>query len=88
MRGGSPRLDLDVWDLGQYFRYLPRSPNPEAGSIYPLNIHGVVVYQTLKEQSRLDNWIRWSFGVFCCGMALGGIHKWKKDGTLLKRNGG
>ena len=72
-----------IWD--QYFQYLPRSPNPATGSIYPLNIHGVVVYETLKERVRLENWIHWSFGVFCLGMALGAIHKWRQDGTIIKK---
>ena len=65
----------ELWD--QYFQYLPRSPNPATGSIYPLNIHGVVVYQTLSERSHLDKWNHWSFGIFLCGMVLGGIHQWR-----------
>ena len=71
-----------IWD--HYFQFLPRSPNPAAGRIYPLSIHGIVVYQSLKERSRLDSWDHWSFGIFCCGMVLGGIHQWR-SGQLWKR---
>ena len=63
-----------IWD--QYYDYLPRSPNPVTGNIYPLNIHARVVYQTLKQQSRRESWDFWSTAIFCCGMALGAVHKW------------
>jgi hypothetical protein len=68
---------------GQYGS-LPHSPNPATGSIYPLNIHGYVVYQTMKEQLRREHWEFWSMAVFCCGMALGAIHKWLTE----RRKGG
>jgi len=63
-----------IWD--QYYDYLPRSPNTTTGNIYYLNIHGRVVYETLKERSRRENWDFWAMAVFCSGMALGGIHTW------------
>jgi hypothetical protein len=65
----------EIWD--QYYDYLPRLPNPVTGNIYPLNIHARVVYQTLKQQSRRENWDFWSSAVFSCGMALGGIYEWR-----------
>lgn len=67
-----------------YFDNLPRSPNPATGSLYPLNIHGVVVYQTLKERSHLDNWEHWSWGTFIFGFVLGLIHQWR-SGELRKK---
>ena len=41
-----------VWAMSVYQSYLnlPSSPNPATGSIYPLNIHGSVVYQTLQQK--------------------------------------
>jgi hypothetical protein len=64
-----------IWD--QYLHYLPRSPNPTTGSIYALNIHGIVVYQTLKQQSRRESWEFWSYGTCCCGAALAAIYQWR-----------
>jgi len=66
------------WAIVIWFEYwdLPHSPNPATGNIYPLNIHGYVVYQTLKEQLRLERWQFWSMAVLCCGIALGAVHKW------------
>jgi hypothetical protein len=65
----------EIWY--QYYQYLPRSPNLATGNIYSLNIHGVVVYQTVKQQSRRENWDFWSTAIFCWGMALAGIYKWR-----------
>jgi hypothetical protein len=64
----------NIWD--QYYDQLPRSSVVATGSIYPLNIHGVVVFQTLNQQARLRWWDFWSTAVFCLGMALGAAHKW------------
>jgi hypothetical protein len=41
-----------------------------------LNIHGYVVYQTLKEQLRRERWEFWSLAVLGFGIALGAFHKW------------
>lgn len=38
----------------QQFRDLPRAPDLANGRIHPRNIHGVVVYQTAREQDALD----------------------------------
>ena len=64
---------IEIWY--QYWS-LPHSPNPATGNIYPLNIHGYVVYQTLKEQLRRERWEFWSLEVLGFGMALGWFQKW------------
>lgn len=64
-----------LWD--NYYDYLPRSANPGTGNIYSLNIYGRVVYQTLKEQARLEKRESWSTGVFCAVAALAGISQWR-----------
>jgi len=38
-----------VWTTSVWYKYqgtLPREPDARAGRIYPLNVHGIVVYQT------------------------------------------
>jgi hypothetical protein len=55
---------------------LPHSPNPATGNVYPLNIHGYVVYQTLKEQVRRQRWEFWSLAVAGFGAGLGAFQKW------------
>lgn len=68
------------WLRAIYFSYqywgLPHSPNPATGNIYPLNIHGYVVYQTLKEKLLRERWEFWSLEVAGLGAALGVFHKW------------
>jgi len=69
-----------LWSIGIQYQYadsLPRSPHPATGSLYPLNMHGVVVYQTLKERSRLDDWSYWSWGIIILSFVLGLIHEWR-----------
>ena len=67
-----------VWAMSVYQSYLdlPSSPNPATGSIYPLNIHGSVVYQTLHQKLYRERWEFWSMAVLCCGGALYAVHKW------------
>ena len=64
---------IEIWY--EYWS-LPHSPNPATGNIYPLNIHGYVVYQTLQEQLRRERWEFWSLEVAGFGAALGAFHKW------------
>ena len=64
---------VEIWY--QYWS-LPHSPNPATGNIYPLSIHGYVVYQTLKEQLRRERWEFGSLEVLGLGIALGTFHKW------------
>jgi hypothetical protein len=67
---------LRAIEISYQYWSLPHSPNPATGNIYPLNIHGYVVYQTLKEQLRRERWEFWSLEVLGFGMALGWFQKW------------
>jgi len=45
-----------VWTSSLWYEYqktLPRRPDSLAGRVYPLNVHGIVVYQTRDERDRL-----------------------------------
>ena len=66
------------WAAVIWFQYwnLPHSPNPATGNVYPLNIHGYVVYQTLQEEVRRERWDFWSLEVLGLGVALGTFQKW------------
>jgi hypothetical protein len=67
-----------VWAMSVYQSYLdlPSSPNSATGSIYPLNIHGSVVYQTLQQKLYRERWEFWSMAAFCCGGALYAVYRW------------
>ena len=67
-----------LWSIAIWYQYwdLPRSANPATGNVYALNIHGVVVYQTLAEQIRRQRWEFWSMAVAICGASLGAIQRW------------
>ena len=55
-----------IWSASLFYRYqgtLPRHPDVAAGSVYPLNVHGIVVYQTRDERNWLDE-------VFYCSILL------------------
>jgi hypothetical protein len=66
-----------VWALSVYQSYLnlPSSPNPVTGSVYPLNIHGSIVYQTLQQKLYRERWEFWSMVVAICGASLGAVHR-------------
>lgn len=79
-----------VWAMSVYQSYLnlPSSPNPATGSIYPLNIHGSVVYQTLQQKLYRERWEFWSWVIAGCGAALFAIYKWiseKEGGWRIHR---
>jgi hypothetical protein len=73
----------EIWI--QYSQHLPRSPNPASGNLYALNIHGIVVYQTLKQRSYRENWEFWSYAVCCCGAALGAVYQWRLRKRVAQR---
>lgn len=80
-----------LWTMAIYNVYLdnlPRSPNPTTGNIYPLNIHGVGVYQTLEQRRHLDNVERGSWGIGILGIVLGLIWQWSEDEKIRQRNSG
>jgi len=58
----------------QYQATLPRSPSPATGNIYPLNVHGIVVYQTRDERNWLDEIQYSSFAVFLAGALMSLLH--------------
>ena len=64
---------IEIWY--EYWS-LPHSPNPATGNIYPLNIHGYVVYQTLQEKLRRERWEFWSLEVAALGAGVGVFQKW------------
>jgi hypothetical protein len=46
-----------AWTAGIWYQYqlnLPRRAEPANGRSYPLNVHGIVVYQTREERDRLN----------------------------------
>jgi len=61
----------------QYQRTLPRHPDPAAGNVYPLNIHGIVVYQTRDERNWLNEVEYSSIAVFAVAALMGLVHERK-----------
>jgi hypothetical protein len=61
-----------------YLTDLPRLPDPPAMRLVPRNIHGIVVYQTEKEDRTLDLLEYSSVAVFLIGLGMGLVYlrKW------------
>jgi hypothetical protein len=57
-----------------YQRALPRHPDPLAGRVYPLNAHGIIVYQTREERNWLDEIQYSSIAVFVVGALMGLVY--------------
>jgi hypothetical protein len=56
-----------LWTSAIWFNYqriLPRRPDEAVGRIYPLNVHGIVVYQTREERNRREKIQYTSIGLF------------------------
>jgi hypothetical protein len=69
-----------IWTISIWFEYertLPRSSSVAAGRIYPLNVHGIVVYQTNEERLRLDRIQYASIAVFGSSALLAAIYRYK-----------
>src|SRR5579871_3723110 len=64
-----------------YMETLPRSPMPAELRMTPRNVDGVVVYQTVEENRRLDLMEYGSVAVFLVGLTLGLVYmrKWWID---------
>jgi hypothetical protein len=76
---GSAGLAGWCWAMEIWYRYmdtLPSSPDPASGNIYPLNVHGTIVYQTLKQQVYRERWEFYSMAVLVLGAALGEFGRW------------
>jgi hypothetical protein len=61
-----------------YLVVMPRVPAPGELRVVPRSIHGVMVYQTTKENRLLNTWEFTSVGVFLVGVTLSAIYmeKW------------
>ena len=69
-----------VWTASLWFEYqrtLPRHPDPVLGRVYPLNVHGIVVYQTRAERNRLDEIQYSSIALFAVSALMAAIHQRK-----------
>jgi hypothetical protein len=61
----------------EYQRTLPRRPDPVTRRVYPLNVHGIVVYQTRDERNWLDEIQYSSIAVFAASALIGALHQKK-----------
>ena len=61
-----------------YLVVMPQKPDLQNMRVVPRNIHGVTVYQTVKEDRRLRRWEYSAIGVFLIGVTLSAIYmeKW------------
>jgi hypothetical protein len=61
-----------------YLETMPKSPEPTQERMTPRNVHGVVIYQTVKEDQRLSAMEYTSVSVFLVGLLLGIVYleKW------------
>ena len=59
----------NLWD--NYQHDLPRAADAVAGKIYPLNIHGIVVFQTQQEKTRLEVFDKAGIAIFFGRLAVG-----------------
>jgi hypothetical protein len=61
-----------------YLENMPKSPNPSEQRMTPRNVHGIVIYQTVKEDERLSAMEYSSVSVFLVGLVLGVVYleKW------------
>ena len=69
-----------VWTSSLWYSYqktLPHHPDPEAGRVYPLNVHGIVVYQTRDELNWLDEVQYSSIALFVVSALMAAIHQKK-----------
>jgi hypothetical protein len=70
-----------VWN--HYYDTLPRSPQPKAERVYPMNMHGVIAYATRKEHHRLELMENGSYGLLFVGFVgsiLTSPDYWRKMG--------
>jgi hypothetical protein len=61
-----------------YLQQMPKSPAPSEQRMTPRNVHGVVIYQTVREDQRLSIMEYTSVSVFLIGLVLGIVYleKW------------
>ena len=70
---------FSLWD--HQSRTLPHFADISRGRVYPRNIHGVVVYQTLAERDYLDAVQTSSAGIFVISIIMSVIYKnkWENE---------
>ncbi len=59
-------LAMGIWTGNIWYQYqatLPRHAETATGNIFPLNVRGIVVYQTREQRDRLDRLDYLSFGL-------------------------
>ena len=66
-----------IWN--QYLDTLPKTIAPQAKHVVPLNIHGIVVYQTVEERNWLWLFDRGGIIVFFIGLVVGGFSEKLKE---------
>jgi hypothetical protein len=67
-----------------YLENLPKSPAPIEQRMTPRNVHGVVIYQTVQEDTRLSIMEYTSVSIFLVGLILGIVYleKWSTSRQL------
>jgi len=75
---GLAGLVISAWVSTSYLENLPRMPIPAQSRMIPRNIHGIIVYETAKEDHRLEVLEDTSVGIFLVGLTLGLVYmrKW------------
>ncbi len=75
---GLAGLIISAMISATYLTDLPRLPDPPAMRLVPRNIHGIVIYQTEKEDRTLDLIEYSSVVVFLAGLGMGLVYlrKW------------
>ena len=75
-----------------HYNAWPRSPQPTVARIYPMNMHGVVVYVTAKERHRMRATEDWLLCFIILGISTGLLHDalfgrdaWKRRGLPSHR---
>jgi len=66
-----------IWTSHVWYQYqatLPRHPGRVMGNIYPLNVHGIVVYQTRDQRDRLDRLDYSSFVLMIVAFVVGLVY--------------
>jgi hypothetical protein len=69
-----------IWSADLYYQYqgtLPRHSNPATGNVYPLNVHGIVVYQTRDERNWLNEVLYSSIAVAAASGLMALIYRKK-----------
>jgi hypothetical protein len=79
-----------VWTAAIWFQYqttLPRQPDVLAGRLYPLNVHGIVVYQTRRERDWRNAIQYSSIAVFGASGLASALYqrKFRRTGGDLRR---